>query len=337
MTLLQHAPTLNLDEAATLAKELYGLSTVQKELPSERDQNFLVANNSGKRFVLKIANSHEQRSLLEAQNAALNHLQARITFTPHLVPARSGESIEQILTESGSHYVRLITYIPGKPLANGGHSLSLLNDFGRKLGKLTQALWDFDDQAFQRNFHWDLANAIRVIETYSQLITPAALRGQIEKYASDFENAMKGHLGKLPLSVIHGDANDYNVVVQANEVVGVIDFGDMIHSYTIGELAIALAYVVLDKLEPLTFANEVVAGYSAEFAVNDDELETLWWLMLMRLCMSVCLAAHQQQQKPENEYLDISQQSIRNALPRLLAIDPRVATDLFSESRIVQH
>jgi Ser/Thr protein kinase RdoA (MazF antagonist) len=172
MTLLQHAPTLNLDEAATLAKELYGLSNVQKELPSERDQNFLVANKSGKRFVLKIANSHEQRSLLEAQNAALNHLQQRITFTPHLVPARSGESIEQILTESGSHYVRLVTYIPGKPLANGEHSLSLLNDFGGKLGKLTQALWDFDHPAFQRNFHWDLANALNVIDRYSQLITP---------------------------------------------------------------------------------------------------------------------------------------------------------------------
>ena len=38
----------------------------------------------------------------------------------------------------------------------------------------------------------------------------------------------------------------------------------------------------------------------------------------LRLCMSVCIAAHQQAQQPENEYLGISQRLIEETLPRLL-------------------
>jgi len=330
MSLLQHAPSLNLEEASTLAKELYDISIVEKELPSERDQNFLVANNPRQKFVLKVANSQEQRSLLEAQNDAMTHLQSRIPFTPRVVPSKSGECLEQILTEA-PHFVRLVTYIPGKLLAGVQHPPSLLYDFGRKLGQLTQALWDFDHPAFQRNFHWDPANALKTIREYSNLITDTELLRQVQQCAAEFERTVGARVSKLSLSVIHGDANDYNVIVRDSEVSGLIDFGDMIHSYTIGELAIALAYVVLDKPEPVASAKQVVAGYCAEATANDDELESLWSLMLMRLCMSVCLAAHQQRQKPENAYLDISQESIRATLPRLVAIDPKRATEVLLE------
>ena len=84
----------------------------------------------------------------------------------------------------------------------------------------------------------------------------------------------------------------------------------MIYSYTIAELAIALAYIVLDASDPLGSVQQVFKGYVFESPLNDEELESVWWLMIMRLCMSLCLAAHQQR-KIENDYLDINQQSIR--------------------------
>jgi hypothetical protein len=43
--------------------------------------------------------------------------------------------------------------------------------------------------------------------------------------------------------------------------------------------------------------------------------------------MSACLAAYQRSQNPTNEYLDISQESIRTTLPRLFAIDKMVARE----------
>jgi Ser/Thr protein kinase RdoA (MazF antagonist) len=133
----------------------------------------------------------------------------------------------------------------------------------------------------------------------------------------------------IPFTVIHGDVNDHNVLVQNQSVTGLIDFGDMIYSYRAGELAIALAYIVLGKADPLESARAVVAGYFSEFELNGDEIESLWSLMLLRLCMSICLAAHQRQQKPDNEYLDVSQNAIRASLPRLLAIDSSLPAEVF--------
>jgi hypothetical protein len=41
----------------------------------------------------------------------------------------------------------------------------------------------------------------------------------------------------------------------------------------------------------------------------------------LRLAMSVCLAAYQQRQHPENDYLGISQKAIEKTLPRICTDD----------------
>jgi len=321
MSLVQHAPSFDDAQAATIANDVYGISGVVKELPSERDQNFLFTADTGERFVLKIANSLEQRALLEAQNEAMRHLQTRVDFCPRVVKAQSGESIAQVSTKTAPHYVRLVTFIPGLPLANVNQSSDVLVDLGKKLGQLTRALSDFDQEAFHRDFHWDLANGLNVIREYELLVTDASLRLQLDSCVLRFENVVLPRLARLRRSIIHADANDYNVIVDDERIAGIIDFGDMVYSYTVGELAISLAYVVLGKEDPLECASKVAAAYLSEWMLTEDEIDSLWTLMLMRLCMSVCLAAFQQSQKPDNQYLDISQQSIRQSLPLLLEID----------------
>jgi Ser/Thr protein kinase RdoA (MazF antagonist) len=92
--------------------------------------------------------------------------------------------------------------------------------------------------------------------------------------------------------VIHNDANDYNVLVEPdgkwrNRVSGVIDFGDMVFSYTIGEVAIACAYAMLNKADPLAAAASIVAGYHQNRPLAEQELDVLFDLICMRLCMSV--------------------------------------------------
>jgi Ser/Thr protein kinase RdoA (MazF antagonist) len=100
-------------------------------------------------------------------------------------------------------------------------------------------------------------------------------------------------------------------------VTGLLDFGDMVYSYTVGDLAIAIAYVVLDKPDPRAAADEVIEGYTSEFELLDEELEMLWPLVRLRLAMSVCIAAYQLREQPENEYLRISQRAIEKSLPRI--------------------
>ena len=125
-------------------------------------------------------------------------------------------------------------------------------------------------------------------------------------------------------SVIHGDANDRNVLVHPERmIVGLIDFGDMVYSYTAGNVAIAIAYAVLGKADPGVAAREVVDRYTSEFPLLDNEMEALWPLVLLRLGMSVCLAAYQGKLRPENEYLQVSQNAIKRNLERLLNTDLR--------------
>jgi Ser/Thr protein kinase RdoA (MazF antagonist) len=271
-----------------------------RRLPSERDQNFLLTDDSGRQFVLKIANTAESRAFLEAQNAIMDYLAERVSFCQRVI----GD-----IAEFEGHFVRLVTYLPGVPLAEiKPHTSGLLQDLGQKLGQLSRALTDFDHPAVHRDFHWDLANGNRIVNEYAALIEDAELRELVLKCRFEPET-------ELRRSVIHGDANDYNVLVdpESMTVSGLIDFGDMIYSYTVGDLAIALAYVVLGDGDP----REVIAGYTSQFVLLDEEREALWPLVRLRLAMSVCIAAHQSRQQPENEYLMISQKAIEKTLPRI--------------------
>lgn len=298
--------------AQAIAEKCFGIQASAEELPSERDRNFLLTARDGEKFVLKIANVKEERETLEAQNSMLRHLEKRVSFCPRVVPALSGELIEVV----DDHLVRVLSYLPGRPLAAVEfQSPELLYDLGRKLGQLSRALVGFDHPGAHRAFHWDLAEGGKVVERYGAQIKKDWLRELVRGYRGS------GCEERLRKSVVHGDANDYNVLVDKNEVVGLIDFGDVVYSYTVGDLAIAVAYVVLGKSDPYSAAAPVIAGYREEFELNKDELDALWPLVRLRLCMSVCIAAHQQQQQPENEYLSISQRLIEETLPRLLATD----------------
>ena len=307
MQLLSHTPALDVESATRIAEHLFGLRATARVLPSERDQNFLLVDDADERFVLKIANALESRELLEAQNAALDHLRERVSFCPRVVANVLGQTISR----EGDYYVRLVTYVPGTPLAEiDASSPALLRDFGQKLGSLDRALTDFDHPAVHRDFHWDLANGNRVIDQHADLIEGATLRELVLSCRLELNT----HLRR---SVIHGDANDYNVLVDADSVAGIIDFGDMVYSWTVGNLAVALAYVVLGKDDHQAAATHVIDGYTQEFPLVREEHGALWKLVRLRLAMSVCLAAYQQNQRPENEYLQISQRAIAETLPKL--------------------
>jgi Ser/Thr protein kinase RdoA (MazF antagonist) len=74
---------------------------------------------------------------------------------------------------------------------------------------------------------------------------------------------------------------------------------------------------VLGKDDLRSVAQHVVDGYTQEFPLLAEEREVLWDLVRLRLAMSVCLAAHQLRQRPDNDYLRISQRAIETTLPRL--------------------
>ena len=165
-------------------------------------------------------------------------------------------------------------------------------------------------------------------------VEDSQLRRQIDAVRANLSECVVPRLPHLEQSVIHNDANDYNVIVQRpaldqQQVAGLIDFGDMAHTYTVAGLAIAIAYAMLDKTDPLLDATRIVEGYHGVLPLGDDELAVVFPMACGRLAVSACMAAVQQEQRPDDSYLSVSQQPIHRTLQRLLDIHPRFAEATF--------
>jgi 4-aminobutyrate aminotransferase-like enzyme/Ser/Thr protein kinase RdoA (MazF antagonist) len=338
MSLVQSAPRFTAAEALCFAQQLYGITATATPLTSERDQNFLLTTADGRQYVLKIANAQEERAILELQNATLTHVATQSDIpVAHLQPTVDGQQIATVTGAAGaSHLVRLLTYLPGKPLgAVKPHAPELLNRLGEYLGNLDKALSTFDHPAADRLLQWDLRQASAVINRYKGVIADPARRQLVEQQLVYFQQHTAPLLSQVRTSIIHNDGNDYNVLVgdQAeggllgrNKVVtGVIDFGDMVRTYTVSEPAIAAAYAMLDKADPLAAAVALVRGYHAAYPLTETEIAVLYPLICMRLCMSVCISAHQQALQPENRYLSISEAPAWALLEKLAPLAPDFA------------
>ncbi len=327
MTSLAKIPTFSPGAAAVIARQLFDIDGVAESLPSERDQNFkYTETKSGRRHVLKIANIAEKRAMLEAENAALLHL-ADSGLVPGLAKTLAGGTIG----EAGGHLVRLISFLDGKPFgAHADQTSAQRRDIGAMLATVDRALASFDHPAIHRDFHWDLAHAEREIELHLPKVHDVALRALVTQLLGIYRANTKPRLGALRKSAIHNDANDYNVIV--GNTCGLVDFGDMVYSHTINDLAIAMAYMALGKQDPVDAARDVVRGYHAVNPLTEDEMAVAFNLMCMRLSVSVCLAAKQQAERPGDAYLGISQGPIRDTLPKLAAVHPRLGEYLIRDA-----
>jgi 4-aminobutyrate aminotransferase-like enzyme/Ser/Thr protein kinase RdoA (MazF antagonist) len=343
MQLLKHAPRITAESAKRLAFDHFDLTaTAVEELPSERDQNFLISTPTGDRYVLKVSNALEDKAFLQAQQEVFERLAQATSFCPRIVSTKAGDSLFAVtLPEGTEHFGRLVRYLPGVPLASVlRHSPRLLRDVGHCLGTMDRVLDGFDHPACHRDFHWDLARAVRTIDELSGLIADADMRTAVNQTNALWASSVHPHLEQLRRSVIHGDANDHNLLVddgrdletRHRRIVGVIDFGDMVHSFTVANLAVAAAYAALDKPDPLLAAAQVVAGYHAEFPLLPVEFASLFGMFCMRLALSASVAASQQQQRPDDQYLAVSQGPLRRTLPRLLAIHASFAEAVFRQA-----
>ena len=320
-------------EAARLARELYGLEGAARALPGEYDDNFHLTDASGRAFVLKVMHPARETSFINLQCKALGHLaeHAPQLPLPLVLPNRNGKLFEEITATDGSRrLVWLLCFLKGTVLAEvHPHAPELLRDLGRFLGEMDAALQSFEHPAAQRELKWDSSRA-GWIKEYIGEIEGAGRRAVVEKFLSLYEGEVVPRLARLRRSVIYGDANDYNVLVsdpwpQPRKVAGVIDFGDMHHGPTVSEAAIAAAYAILGKADPLKVATEVVAGYHSAFPLQEEEVAALFPLMAARLAVSVTNSAHRKKVKPDDAYVTVSELPAWDALDRLSKIHPRFA------------
>ena len=324
-------------EAAQLARELYAIEAAAKALPGEYDENFHLTERDGRAFVLKVMHPAREPGFVDLQCRALQHLAERAPQLglPRVIPSCTGDAFSNVATPDGSaRLVWLLSFLHGNTLAKvRPHTAELLGELGTFLGTLDAALESFTHPAAQRDLKWDLARAGWIREPLSG-IGEGPRRALVEKFLAQYESDVQPALPKFRSSVIYGDANDYNVLVsdpwpQPRRIAGVIDFGDMHRGITVSEPAVAAAYAILGKANPLAAAAALVAGYHRAYPLEEEEVAALYPLIAMRLAVSVVNSAQRKSVKPGDPYVTVSEAPAWEALERWGQIHPRLACCTF--------
>jgi len=333
-------PPITESEATRLARELYNLEVTAKSLPGEYDDNFHLVTRDHRGFVLKVMHPAREKSLVDMQAQALQHLAEHLPHRhlPRVILNSRAELFTTVTTLNGDkRIVWLLTFIAGTTLAKANpHIPQLLESVGQLLGEIDAALASFSHPAAHRELKWDSSRAVWIGDSLTS-IENESQRKLIGESLSSYQSEVVPVLPTLRRSVIYGDANDHNVLVsepwpQPRHARAVIDFGDMHYGLTASEPAIAAAYAVLGEKDPLPAAASIISGYHKAYSLQEAEIETLFPLIAMRLAVSVVLSAQRKKLRPNDPYITISEASAWQALEQLAKINPRFAHYLFRDA-----
>src|SRR5262249_5842720 len=228
-------------------------------------------------------------------------------------------------------------FLPGKMLAEVRlHTPELFHSLGSLLGEIDHALQAFSHPAAIRELKWDSAQALWIRNYLSYIKDPSG-RAIVERVLARYETEVVPLLPKLRKSVIYGDGNDHNVLVNdasslPRTAVSVIDFGDMHHGLVVSEPAIAAAYAILGKSQPLPAASALIGGFHRAFPLEEVELSVLFPLIETRLAVSVVNSACRKIDAPGDPYVTVSEGPAWEALGRLANIHPRFAHYAFRQA-----
>jgi len=308
------------------ALELYGISAKLSKLTGYDDTNFLLKSGKVGKYVLKISDDKSSIETLHGQNHMLRFLQEHSKESkafPTVIAGCDGSYLYQVSIGNQAYWLRILTYLEGTLLHQVTPSSKLYEDLGRFLGAMNQCLWSFDlPDLHLRKSPWDLKYAAKCM-VYCQEIDDPHYRRLVGYFLQQYENQVVPHYADLPQGLIHGDANDYNILVSGDQVTGLIDFGDATYSQLIHELAVAITYVMMSDKDPLRAASRVIKGYHKERPLTSLEIEVLYYLVAARLCTSLCISTHSQKEEPFNEYLGLHQKPVKRLLDWLISIDPK--------------
>ncbi|NRA70407.1 MAG: aminotransferase class III-fold pyridoxal phosphate-dependent enzyme [Gammaproteobacteria bacterium] len=307
-------PRFSFDQISKLLSLHYQCQGELKALESYSDQNLRLTTGSGQ-FIVKIANSSEPLIELAMQNSAMCHLTSQHIAVPHVIANQQGQLATEIVDQHGNKYcLRLLSYLSGDFYCDGQvteQSTELWASLGDFVATLDLSCSDFEHPGAYRYLEWDLAQGYRVCQAKKHLLPPTQQK-IVEHFLQLYQSQTVHLLGELAQGVIHNDVNDHNILIDdktsPTAITGLIDFGDMVHSHIINNLAIACAYAIMNRQQPITVMKHIIASYHGVKPLTSTEMSVIYSLVTLRLCTTVCNSALAIAQQPDNQYLSVSVQ-----------------------------
>lgn len=326
--LVAPAPAVSCRLAEAMAKEHFGLAATAKGLSSERDRNFHLCTDDGRDFVLKIANSKEHPGVTDFQSQALLHMASRDPQlpVPRVCTTLTGALQARTALDRGQWCtVRLLSYLPGRPIAGTSCPPALRNELGKCLARIGRCLSDFSHPHADHALLWDIKNAASLRQLVEH-IAESDRRSLVDRYLEDFQCRVSPELMALRCQVIYNDLNPGNVLVdssQAQRVTGIIDFGDMVRSPLVVDVAVAAAYQLRFTEDPLDAATEFIAAYHHTVPLEDGEIALLANLIAIRLVTSTIITSWRASIHPDNRDYIVSNLASNWRMLRILDGLPR--------------
>ena len=286
-------PQFSAGEIASVVAEQYGLRGDLQELLSERDQNFRLTTADQQRYVIKIANAAEAMVTTDFQIRALQHMEKNgcAVAVPRVVSTLGGAAMTTATSADAENALRVVSYLPGRPLQDIEPDAMLARQLGRCLAEIGIALRGFEHPGDSQPLLWDMRRAAE-LRHLLQHIADAELRAEVRYSLDDFASNAAPRLDALRSQAIHNDLNPGNVLVTAKmpaSIAGVIDFGDMIRAPLIIDVAVAAAYMRSDDDDALASLMSFVSGYDGVTRLEDIELELLYDLVRARLATTLTI------------------------------------------------
>ncbi|NWW95661.1 HYKK kinase, partial [Rhynochetos jubatus] len=343
-------PAFGEKEATEMVDRVFGLKVSWiRPLPSYDDQNFHVRVSRSKgaaegadEYVLKITNSEDSQEpdLIVAQTQAMMFLRAEgfPSATPYLTKDGNVMSLESGDAGPGNkkYMVRLLTYLPGTPVAKIATNPQILYEIGKLAASLDKALAEKFHHPSVKSLHrgqfiWNLAN-VPLLNQYIYALGQNKYREVVEQVIEQFKGKIIPKLSSFRACINHGDLNDHNILVESSSaslenpqyrVSGILDFSDMSHGYYVFEVAIAIMYMMIESPDPLGVGGHVLAGFESVVPLTEEERAALFLLVSGRFSQSLVIAAHTALLYPENrDYLMVTARTGWKHLVRMFEAGP---------------
>jgi len=259
--------------------------------------NYCVTDVRGKQYVLKV--------YLRAEAERVAFITTILTFLAqtHLpvhfpVPVQNIQG--QCFTVQAEHVLVVLHWIAGHTQLR--ITPPMAEELGSVVGGLDEQLAEFyhghalDYSKYQDSL-WNVTNIQRLAGDLEHLRGRLGdVYGIIKETMAHFVSASSSWSQTLPWSVIHNDINLGNVLYDAHmQLVGIIDFGEICHTYRVCEVGVALAYVLQTSQKDYLQAGEYfVRGYTQSCTLSVAEQSVLLLVVKLRLCITIIYNTMQQ-------------------------------------------
>ena len=312
-----------------IIKKFYGIDTSKVIQIDSNDKmnigygsfNYKIISNK-KIFLLKTYKLNRRNlNFVKSENKIIHLLSKKIKkIFPQIILNINGEQLTVIKEEKTIY--RMLSFIEGKFLSESKHSYKLFANFGKVFGKINKELIKIEDENIEsRKIEWDIKN-LNWNSKYLDYIKDVEVKKLVEYFLLQFNENVLPKNFNLRESIIHNDANDWNILVNKEKIIGVIDFGDMVKTYLINEVAVALSYALTKKENLFKWITKFLKAYNRSIKLKSVEIDLLYYLIPARLCTTILKSSFHEKEDPKDKYITISKNGAIGLLKKWITINP---------------